>query len=351
VLELAQEQARRIAVRAQLLDGSASGVLDTVRRLGFLQLDPTSRVARSHLLVLWSRLGVYDPVELDRLLWDEKALFEWDAFIYPIEDLPLYRARMRGFARGGSARARQIREWLRLNERFRRSILRELRRHGPLLSRELADESVRLWESAGWTGNRNVSQMLELLNARGEVAVVGRRGGQRLWDLAERWYPPTETVRLAEAERRLAAKRLRELGIARTGPGVPARVRGVAGSWVVDGESLRYADVPLPERTTLLSPFDRLIHDRERAEALFGFRYRIEIYVPKSQRQYGYYVLPVLRGDRLVGRIDPEHDRRAGVVRVHRVFPEPDAELDGLDGALARLATFVGADGVAMPGG
>ncbi len=88
MLELTQEQARRITVRAQLLDGGASGVLDTVRRLGFLQLDRTGPVARSHLLVLWSRLGVYDPAELDRLLWEEKSLFEWNAFIYPIEDLP-----------------------------------------------------------------------------------------------------------------------------------------------------------------------------------------------------------------------------------------------------------------------
>jgi uncharacterized protein len=349
VLELTQEQARRIAVRAQLLDGSASGVLDTVRRLGFLQLDPTSRVARSHLLVLWSRLGVYDPAELDRLLWEEKSLFEWNAFIYPIEDLPLYRARMRRFAQGENTSERQIREWLRLNERFRRSILRQLRRRGPLLSRELADESVRLWESAGWTGNRSVSQMLELLNARGEVAVVGRKGGQRLWDLADRWYPPAETVRHAEAERRLAAKRMRSLGIARTGPDEPAHVRGVAGAWVVDGDSLEHADDPVPEKTTLLSPFDRLIHDRERAEALFGFRYRMEIYVPKTQRQYGYFVLPVLRGDRLVGRIDPEYDRRAGVLRVHRVFREPGGDLEGLDDALARLAAFLRAEGVEMP--
>lgn len=346
MVELTQEQARRIAVRAQLLDGSARGVLDTVRRLGFLQLDPTNRVARSHLLVLWSRLGPYDATELDRLLWEERALFEWQAFVYPIEDLPLYRARMRRYATGETARARQIREWLRLNEPMRRYVLRELRRRGPLLSRDLESHAVQLWESSGWTGGRGTAQMLELLNARGEVAVVGRRGGQRLWDLAARGYPDADTVPAREAERRIAERRLRSLGIDRKGPGTRVSVHGAPGAWFVDRQALDRADDPVPEHTTLLSPFDRLIHDRDRAEALFGFRYRLEIYVPRAKREYGYFVLPVLHGDRLVGRIDPEYDRRARVLQIHNVYPEADGDLAGLEGAVESLARFLGAESI-----
>ena len=336
-------------MHAQLLDGTATSVADTVRRLGFLQLDPTARVARTELLVLWSRLGPWDTAELDRLLWEERALFEWIAFVYPIEDLALLRARMRRFGRGETRGDRRIQSWLEANAGLRRQVLRELRERGPLLSREIAGRDAELWESSGWTGGRGVSQMLELLCARGEVAVVGRRSGQRLWNLAERWYPPMGTVPVRAAERRLAERTLRSLGIAARGPGVAVRVRGAPGTWVADREALERADDPVPERTTLLSPFDRLIHDRDRAERLWGFRYRMEIYVPKAKREYGYFVLPILRGERLVGRIDPEYDRRERVLRVNRIYPEPGGDLAGLDEALESLARFLGAEGIERP--
>jgi uncharacterized protein YcaQ len=252
--------------------------------------------------------------------------------------------------RGETPQARRAVEWLRKNGAFRRYVLRELRRRGPLLSRELEDRADRaLWESSVWWGSRSVAMLLEVLNFRGEIAVVGRRSGQRLWDLAERWYPPGRALPWPAAERALAERTLRSLGIARRGPGLPARVEGVDRPWVVDSAALERADEPVPERTTLLSPFDRLIHDRDRAEALFGFRYRLEIYVPEEKREYGYFVLPVLRGERLIGRIDPEYDRAANVLRVRAVYPEPGEELVGLDEALAELARFLGADEVTLP--
>jgi uncharacterized protein YcaQ len=326
-------EARRIAVRAQLLDGSATDVLDTVRRLGFLQIDPIATVATPQQLVLWSRLGPYDIAELDRLLWEERKLFEWGAFIRPIEDFPLILARMRRKRTGKYAWERRGTEFLRKNAAFRKYVLRELEQRGPLLARELGDRSVRTWESGGWWGSRNVAVMLELLEGRGQVAIVGRRGGHRLWDLAERWFPEVDPPPLKEAERLLAEKRFRALGVrlARNG------------SWEAHPEA---EDGRVPARTTFLSPFDRLIHDRDRAEALFGFRYRLEMYVPKSKREYGYYVLPILRGDRLVGRIEPVFDRKTGVLRVNSVHWEPDVKPVSLDRPLRALARFVSAGSI-----
>lgn len=321
------EVARRIAVRAQLLDGSATSVLDTVRQLGFLQIDPISTVAPPQQLVLWSRLGPYDLAELDRLLWDDKKLFEWNAYIRPIEDLPLIRARMRR-RRGKYAWERRGAEFLQQNARYKRYVLRELERRGPLLSRELDDDSIRTWESHGWYGSRNTSVMLDLLHGRGVVAIAGRRNGQRLWDLAERWYPETETVPLREAERILAEKRFRALG-----------VRLTAAGWEAHEE---VPDAPVPDRATVLSPFDRLIHDRDRAEALFDFRYRLEMYVPRLKREFGYYVLPILVGDRLVGRVEPRFDRKTKTLEVLGAW----GDASRLDEVLESLASFLGAERV-----
>jgi uncharacterized protein YcaQ len=324
--KLTQEQARRVAVRAQLLDGSATSPLDTVRRLGFLQMDPIAVVATPQQLVLWSRLGAYDRAELDRLLWEDKSLFEWSAFIWPIEDLPLIRARMRE-PWSHYKRDRWAKEFLKEQAGLRRYVLRELEHRGPLLSRELEHEAARVNEHHVWWGTRaQLTWMLELLHRRGKIAIVGRRGGQRLWDLAERWYPDTDTVPLREANRRLVEKRRRALGV-----------------WQENGSWKSHADIasdPVSERVTLLSPFDRLIHDRDRAEALFGFYYRIEIYVPKAKREYGYYVLPILRGDRLIGRVDMRFDRAADVLRANAVYAQADAPEEAGSDVLAALRSL-----------
>jgi uncharacterized protein YcaQ len=319
------EQARRIAVRAQLLDGSATSVLETVRRIGSLQIDPIATVATPQRLVLWSRLGPYDPAELDRLLWEDRKLFEWKAFIYPIEDLPLIRALTRE-PWGHYKWQRWAKEFLQEQARLRRYVLRELERRGPLLSRELEHDAARADERYVWWGTRaQLTWMLELLHRRGHLAVVGRRDGQRLWDLAGRWWPETETVPLREARKLLAEKRRRALGV-----------------WLEDGEWRAYSDIPddpVPERVTLLSPFDRLIKDRDRLEALWGFRYRLEMYVPKAKREYGYYVLPLLVGDRIVGRAEPRLDRKTGTLDLLGAW----GDRSRLDEALDDLASFLGA--------
>jgi uncharacterized protein YcaQ len=303
-------------------------VLDVVRKIGYLQVDPISTVAPPQHLVPWSRLGSrYRREQLDKLLWRDKKLFEWNAFIWPIEDLPMIRARMRR-PRDRYVWEKRSTEFVRANAKFRRYILRELEDRGPLLSRELEDRSVARWgEGTGvWWGSRNVALMLEILHGLGEVAVAGRSGNQRLWDVAHRWYPETEVLPLVEADRLLAEKRSRALG-----------VRFENGQWLAHP---RVSDAPVPDRATLLSPFDRLIHDRDRAEALFGFRYRLEMYVPKAKREYGYYVLPLLVGDRLVGRAEPLFDRKAKTLTLLGAW----GDTSRLDEALNELAAFLGAE-------
>jgi uncharacterized protein YcaQ len=324
---VSHEEARRIAVRAQLLDGSATTVLDTIRHLGFLQIDVIATVATPQELVLWSRLGAYDAGELGRLLWEEKKLFELDAFIRPVEDLPLFRARMRARARSNRYRwQRWGNEFLARNVAFRRYVMRELERNGPLLSRDLEDRSVDAKEPRRWYGTRNVAIMLDLLHHRGAVAVVGRRSGQRLWDLAERWYPETETVPLREAEHMLTERRFRSLGVRLTKKG-----------WEAHPE---VADGPVPDRVTFLSPFDRLVYDRDRAEALWDFRYRLEMFVPKAKREYGYYVLPVLVGDRVIGRVEPRFDRKTKTLEVLGSW----GDTSRIDEGLESLAVWLGAE-------
>ena len=323
--EVSVEEARRIAVRAQLLDGSATSVLDTIRHLGFLQLDPISVVAPPQHLVLWSRLGErYDPAELDRLLWEERALVEWNAFLWPAEDLPLLRARMQ---RNDRPLDRRIVDYLKEHAAYRRYVLRELERRGPLLSREIEDHAPSGREAHRWWGERKMGLMLGLLNTRGEVAVVGRRGKQRLWDLAERWYPETEKVAWKDAKPVFEEKRFRSRGVKLE------RGRLVAHPDAEDG--------PVPKRTTFLSPFDQLVADRARAEKLWDFSYRLEMYVPKAKREYGYYVIPILHGNRVVGRIEPVHDRKAKTLRVNGVWWE--GKPVRIDKPLRSLARWLGA--------
>jgi uncharacterized protein YcaQ len=320
------EQARRIAVRAQLLDGSARGVLSTVRKLGFLQMDPISTVARPQELVLFSRLGPFDPAELDRLLWRQRKLFEYDAFIYPVEDLPLQRARMARRRRGSTLKRDEwTRNFLQENARLRRYILREVERNGPLLSRDLKEEVPAASERHAWWGRGALRLMIDMLAGRGQIAVAGRVGTHRLWDLPQRVWPETETLPWREAEHELEERRRRRLGV-----------------WLERGEWVahpRAADGEVPDRATVLSPFDGLVKDRDRAEALFDFRYRLEMYVPRAKREYGYYVLPLLAGDRIVGRVEPRLDRKTGKLEVLGAW----GDTSRLDEALAELATFLGA--------
>jgi len=329
VHELTRDQARRIAVRAQLLDARRPAeLLAVVQRLTLLQIDPTAAIAPSADLVLWSRLGSsYRPDDLKRAVEQDRTLFELNAMIRPMSDLGLY------LAGGDWPRYERVGRWLEKNDRFRRDIVDLLRTSGPLTSRDIPDTCVVPWASTGWTNNRNVTQMLEVLLMRGQVAISGRVGRERLWDLPERVYPSDVVLPTAEdAERTKNERRLGSLGIARQKravlpmepgdvgeTGEPAVVEGVPGEWRIDPSLL---GGEFEGRTALLSPFDRLIHDRVRAEELFDYEYTLEMYKPATKRRWGYYALPILHHDRLVGKLDATADRKARVLRVNAIHED-----------------------------
>jgi uncharacterized protein len=349
---LSLNAARRIAVQATRLDAPRpKSILDVVRQTGALQLDPTNAVARSEQLVLWSRLGRYPVSDLDRLLWEERKLFTWRAFLYPLETWPILAARGRLSPGDGQTAA-----WLRDNAAFERYVLTTLKREGPTPQSELEDRSVRPWESTGWTHGKNVSQLLEFLWAQGKVLVAARRGQERVWDLAERVVPPAPALAPEDAALAYVEQRFRQLGpmteagfkrvprlgglpledalarLVRDGVLVAHTIDAVRGTWYVHRDLLEPGR-PFRGRTTLLSPFDPLVYDRKRAQELWSFRYKLEIYVPPAKREFGYFVLPILHRDRLVGRIDPLFDRKKGVLQVREVYAE--------DGAPARAGAAI----------
>jgi len=377
-LTLSLDQARRLAVRSQQLAGphpgeGVEGLRRVLRGLRVLQVDPVSVVARNQLLVPWSRLGGFDRADLDTLLWRERWLFEYwahSASIVLTEDYPIHQLMMRDYRVTVESAAMQA--WLAANEDFRQYILDLLRDSGPLPGEAIEDRAAVGWVSTGWTHGRNVERMLDILWKQGVIMVAGRDGLRRLWSLAD--FPAAVTAEelpQSEAVARAAEHSLRALGVARARdverhftmgryPGLdleraswarPARVEGGTEQWWAHRDALGLLDEEWQPRTTLLSPFDNLICDRDRTERLWGFAYRNEMYVPKDKRQFGYYVMPVLAGERLVGRVAARADRKNGVLVVEGMYAEPGALPDPeLPPALAALASFAGVGSVSYTG-
>jgi uncharacterized protein len=358
VHRLTKAQARRIAVRAQMLDADRpTGLLEVVQQLTFVQIDPTAAIAPSADLVAWSRLGsAYDPAQLKQAVEEDRTLFELDAMVRPMSDIGLYLAGATDFPSYEESRT-----WFRDNDSFRRDILKLLRKSGPVASRDIPDTCVVPWASSGWTNNRNVTQMLEFLAIRGEIAIAGRVGRERVWDVPERVYPADVVVPPADqAERIKNERRLASLGIAREKTrampmepthvgeaGEPAVVEGVKGEWRVDPAALDRDD--FEGRTALLSPFDRLVHDRVRAEELFDFEYTLEMYKPEAKRRWGYFALPILHGDRLVGKLDAKADHKASVLRVNAIHEDvrfTRAITKGVQAELEDLASWLHLDAI-----
>ena len=403
-LLLSPQKARRLAVIAQHLEAplqpnpTKADVLNTITRITCLQLDPINVVARSQLLVPFSRLGPYDPADLEALLWDDRALFEYWAHAASIvlaDDYPLFRPHMHEREVAGGIWRERVRHWLEANAAFRQGLLDEMARRGPLFAEQIESRAAVPWPYPNsWGSGSDVGIMLEILWLRGHVTTTGRQGSgfglKKQWglmghQLGDRVHaPPAERHALVRraAERALLAlgpARLRDVrryftrhnypGLAQVlaellaeGITLPVVIRDDGGDW--PGPWYLHRDL-LPElerarrgdwqpQTVLLSPFDNLIADRDRTELLFNFFYRSEIYTPAAKRVYGYYVMPILHGERIIGRVDPKMDRQAGRLLVNAVHWEPGVEPDSTMRAAAMaaiesLGQFLGAASVDYP--
>jgi uncharacterized protein YcaQ len=356
VIQLDRQQARQVALRAQLLDAERpESLVAMVDHLTLLQIDPTAAIAPNVDLVSWSRLGdAYEHSDLRFALEEERSLVEHSSFIRPMDDvgLVLATARDRMHATGY--------EWLEANAGFRADVIGLLAAEGPLVAAEVPDTSQVPWRSSGWTNDKNVDRMLELLCRVGDVAISGRRGKYRTWDVPERVYPADlEIPTYDDAKAILDERRLASLGIARRSTklqgeevaaanrGEPCVVDGIDGEWRIDLDALAAAEEEFVPRTALLSPYDRLVYDRERALDLFDFEYVLEMYKPAAKRRWGYFALPILRGDRLVGKLDAKVDRKAHLLRVfavHEDFPWGPDVGDAVETEIDELAGWLGVE-------
>ncbi len=371
-VEISRRRARELSVMGQRLDASRPRSVDEVlASLGEIQMDPTSVVARTEHLVLFSRLGPRFRVQqLERRMWTDRAMFEYWAHIVPMTDLPLHRISMKRYPHGHWKRHQYVRDWLVANQAFVRYAMRELRLRGPMRTRDFENRAAEGWETGGWNDEgQNAAMLLDILWSQGKVMIVGQDGQQRVWDLASRWFPSVPARSRASmaadlVERQVRARgvtRLDRLGylfdgampgredaierLVRTGVIVPLRVDSYPGRWVTHRDLL---DRSFRGRTVALSPFDDLISDRTRTERLFDMHYRIEIYVPKATR-WGYFVLPVLREDRLVGRFDPALDRGNNVLRINAWQMQPDTDArdrEAVHEAIDELARWLRVDRV-----
>ncbi len=376
---ISERMARRIALAAQGIGRARPAaparrhVLGLVRSLGALQIDSVNVLARAHYMPGFSRLGAYPREALDSLAWGrkpERALFEYwghEASLLPLPFQPLFRWRMARAERGQGM-------WSGLalfateHKRQISAALAEIRAGGAMAAADLSDGGTS--RRGGWWGWSEGKRALEYLFWSGQLAVAGRRGNfERLYDLPERVLPaailasPTPAER--DAQRMLVSLAARALGIGtegdfaryfRLGPGAKERVAEL----VETGElipievvgwnrpAFLHRDAARPRRlaaNALVSPFDPLLWERDRTERLFGFRYRIEIYVPAHKRTHGYYVLPFLMGERFAARVDLKADRQERVLHVLAAYAEEATDraavAEALAPELAALATWL----------
>jgi uncharacterized protein YcaQ len=372
-LHLDPSGARALMLAAQGLDrrprrrAKKADVLAAIRRMGALQIDTISVVARSPYLVLWTRLGDYEPRWLDELLAAGKLFEYWshEACFLPIDDYPLYRNRMLDH---GWAGWRYAHKWMDAHRDDAARLLQHVREKGEVRSTDFQRADTR----GGWWSWKPEKRMLESLFTAGELMIARREGFQRIYDLRERVLPSWDDDRLPTADevrRTLVLNAVRAMGVAKAkwvadyfrmdktstkllperladaGDLLPVSVDGWKESAYVhpdhaDTARAAAAGRVKPVLTTLLSPFDPLIWDRGRASEMFGFDYRIEVYTPAPRRVYGYYVLPILHRGKLIGRLDPKAHRKHGIFEVRNIHFEPGVRLS--DRLIREVAAAVG---------
>ncbi len=362
-----------------------AALLGLIERLGFVQVDSINTVERAHHMILFARRPAYRQRQLARLLETDRALFEhWthDASVIPTAYYPFWRMR---FERDRDRLIARWNEWRRngFEQKFD-EVLGHIRDHGPAMSRHLGEEEEKT--SGGWWDWHPSKTALEYLWRTGDLAVCRREGFQKVFDLSERVIPDHHRAPRPHDAKTIdwaCSGALDRLGFATSGEiaafwaaVTPAEAKDWCASRLgpdlieldvetADGSPRRVfarpdvleaaeAAAPPPGRIRVLSPFDPAIRDRNRTERLFGFHYRIEVFVPEPKRKYGYYVFPLLEGDRLIGRIDMK--RRDGILDVAAFWPEPGVKLGRLrqaklEAELDRMARFAGCDRVAFQDG
>ncbi|MFJ6678723.1 DNA glycosylase AlkZ-like family protein [Microbacterium sp. NPDC091382] len=349
---LTRDEARRIAVRAQLLDADRPGdVVEVAEQIAAIKIDPTAVIAPSEQSICWSRIGwAYEPGQLSKAVEVDRLLFEYDGHFRPASLLPALRALMPNRRLSASTAT-----YLEANAVFRAEILRRLEQDGPLPASEIPDTSaVQAKNESGWYGANQVPRMLELMSYLGDVAISGRIGRQRVWDLPDRVYKKTDAAMSpADAEESLAARRLQALGIARqkspwSGVGTAgdeAAVEGSSWRWRVDPEAVAALDDDPGGRAAILNPYDRMLFDRPRLTELFDFTFVLEQFKPKHQRVYGYFAHPILVGDRFVALLDAALDKKKEtlvVAAVHELAPIDDDEREMIHAEIRDLGEWLG---------
>jgi uncharacterized protein YcaQ len=393
-IELTLTDVRRLFLLKQGLAGDPAqptpeGLLELMRRMGCVQVDAVRRIDHSQHLVLWSRVPGYRQSLLDHLLWDERSLFEYWAHAASIvltENYPIHQFQMRHYDEPQSAWGRRFLAWVEENDAFRRYLLQALAADGVVDQNDLEDRSVSQWGSGGWTSGRQVPMMMTYLWRKGQAVIAGRKGQRKIWALTEHIFPDwdqQEPLDDEEAGRQAVLIALGALGAAPAShikehfirghyPGLEDRLEELVESgrilkvsvsvengnraepwYILADDAPRIAEVRgdgWRGRTTLLSPFDNLICNRQRTRLLWDFDYKMEIYVPKTKRIYGYYVMPILQGDGLVGRLDPQFDRKSNKLVIHAFHVEEGIDLEDVAAAvqpeLERLADYLGAGAI-----